>query len=151
IGYTDIALETDMTSVQRGYLDAVRRAAVALLGIINEVLDFSRIEAGKLSLETLPFSLRDALKDTLRTLTVRADEKGLELGCHFERDVPDGVIGDPNRLRQVLVNLISNGIKFTAEGQVVVHVEVEQGGMPDAVMLHFAVADSGIGIPADKL
>jgi PAS domain S-box-containing protein len=150
IGYTDIALETELEPVQQSYLAAVRKAAVALLNIINEVLDFSRIEAGKLELDRLPFHLRGVVDDALRTLAVRAHEKGLELVSGVATDVPDGLIGDPNRLRQILVNLIGNAIKFTDVGEVVVRVGLEPGANGDASMLHFRVVDSGIGIPPDK-
>jgi len=150
IGYTDIALETELAPVQQGYLAAVRKAAVALLNIINEVLDFSRIEAGKLDLDRLPFRLRGTIDDALRTLAVRAHEKALELVSGVATDVPDGLIGDPNRLRQILVNLVGNAIKFTDNGEVVVRVALEPGGTADAPILHFRVVDTGIGIPKAK-
>ena len=123
LGMTELALDTPLTEDQRQYLKTVKSAADSLLGIINDLLDFSKIEAGKLELDPADFSLRAALGDTLRALAVRAHKKGLELVCHVQPDVPDALVGDAGRLRQVLLNLVGNAIKFTEEGEVVVRVE----------------------------
>jgi CheY-like chemotaxis protein/anti-sigma regulatory factor (Ser/Thr protein kinase) len=146
---TDLALETDLTPEQREYLETVKLSADALLGVINDILDFSKIEAGKVELELEDFNLRDSLEATLKTLALRADEKGLEILCEIASPVPDFVRGDSNRLRQVVTNLIGNAIKFTGHGEVAlnIHVEAEEG---DDRILHFTVSDTGIGIPAEK-
>ena len=122
LGMTELALDTPLTDDQRQCLKTVKSAADNLLGIINDLLDFSKIEAGKLELDPADFSLRAALGDTLRALAVRAHRKGLELVCHVQPDVPDALVGDAGRLRQVLLNLVGNAIKFTDEGEVVVQV-----------------------------
>jgi PAS domain S-box-containing protein len=149
MGMTDLALETDLTSEQREYLETVKLSADSLLAVINDILDFSKIEAGKVDLELDDFVLRDSLEATLKTLALRADEKGLELLCEIAPSVPDVVRGDSNRLRQVVVNLIGNAIKFTEQGEVAltIHVEAEDG---NDRTLHFTVSDTGIGIPAEK-
>ena len=149
IGMTDLALETDLTPEQREYLETVKLSADALLGVINDILDFSKVEAGKVELELEDFNLRDSLEATLKTLALRADEKGLEILCEIASPVPDFVRGDSNRLRQVVTNLIGNAIKFTGHGEVAlnIHVEAEEG---DDRILHFTVSDTGIGIPAEK-
>jgi PAS domain S-box-containing protein len=149
IGMTELALDTELSREQREYLEMVKASADALLGLINEILDFSKIEAGKLELEEIPFSLDDNLRQTLKPLAVRAQQKGLELTCEVGPDVPDRVIGDPSRLRQVLVNLIGNAIKFTDRGEVGVRVTVT-ASTPEGVTLALAVRDTGIGISADK-
>ena len=131
LGMTELALDTPLTEDQRQYLKTVKSAADNLLGIINDLLDFSKIEAGKLELDLADFSLRAALGDTLRTLAVRAHRKGLELVCHVQPDVPDALVGDAGRLRQVLLNLVGNAIKFTEEGEVVVRVEVAGEPAPE--------------------
>ena len=149
IGMTELALDTELTTEQREYLDTVKLSADTLLDLINDILDFSKIEAGKLDLDPVDFSLRDNLVDTLKTLAVRAHQKGLELAAHILPDVPDELIGDPVRLRQIVVNLVGNAIKFTEQGEVVVRAELDaQDG--DDIRLHFAVRDTGIGIPKDK-
>jgi CheY-like chemotaxis protein/nitrogen-specific signal transduction histidine kinase/HPt (histidine-containing phosphotransfer) domain-containing protein len=150
LGMTELALDSDLTGQQREYLELVRKSADTLLAVINEILDFSKIEAGKLELDHTPFSLREGVGDLLTVLAVRAHRKGLELACHIAPDVPDALIGDPGRLRQILVNLVGNAIKFTEQGEVVVDVAAvgRHGG---AAALCFAVRDTGIGIPADKL
>ncbi len=173
LGMTELALDTDLTREQRECLQMVQASADALLHVINEILDFSRIEAGKLRLEPMPFSLRDSLDETVRPLGVRAQQKGLELVCRVAPDVPDRIIGDLGRLRQVLVNLVGNAIKFTEHGEVVVRVAVAEGdkvtapgqerlpgdGRADSavtlspaqlVPLSFEVRDTGIGIPKEK-
>jgi PAS domain S-box-containing protein len=149
IGMAELLADTELTPDQRDYLDMVRRSADALLGLINDILDFSKIEAGKLDLEEVDFALRDALADTLTTLSLRAYQKGLELAYHVAPDVPDDLAGDPNRLRQVVMNLVGNAIKFTEQGEVVVEVERIPGGA-NGIELHFAVRDTGIGIPPEK-
>lgn len=150
IGMANLAMDTDLTPLQREYLDMLVRSAGSLLGIINDILDFSKIEAGKLSLDLVPFSLRDCIEDLMKELSVRAAEKGLELTHHIAVDVPDGLVGDVGRLRQVLMNLIGNAIKFTEKGEVAVHVRCGTRDGQDA-RVHFAVRDTGIGIPPEKL
>src|SRR5439155_7520984 len=120
-----------------------------LLAVINDILDFSKVEAGRLELDTVAFSLRDHLGDTLNTLAPRAYQKGLELACHVDPQVPDRLFGDPVRLGQILVNLVGNALKFTERGEVVVEVQATRPN-EDEVLLHVAVADTGIGVPADK-
>ena len=151
LGMTDLVLDTELTDDQRQCLKTVRSAADSLLGIINDLLDFSKIEAGKLELDLADFSLRAAVGDTVRALAVRAHKKGVELICCVEPDAPDALVGDAVRLRQVLLNLVGNAIKFTDAGEVDVRVEVnvEVAGhlAPDDVGLQFTVRDTGIGIP----
>ena len=149
IGMTELALDTDLTSQQREYLEIVQSSADSLLLLLNDILDFSKIEAGKLELDSTVFSLRDAIEDTLRTLAVRAHARGLELACRIRPDVPDAVVGDPVRLRQIVINLVANAIKFTEQGEVVASVEVESE-TDDDVCLRIAVVDTGIGVPADR-
>ena len=149
LGMTELALDTDLTPEQREYMTTVKASADALLSIINDILDFSKIEAGKLALDAVPFALRDSLGVWLKTLALRAHEKGLELAYTVQPAVPEMVVGDPGRLRQVLVNLVGNAIKFTAHGEVVVGVEVT-APLTETVALHVAVTDTGIGIPVDK-
>jgi len=149
IGMTELALDTDLDPEQHEYLTLVKSSADSLLTLINDILDFSKIEAGKLDLEPIPFDLRDSLGETVKTLALRAHAKGLELFADIHRDVPPVLIGDPGRLRQILVNLTGNAIKFTDTGEVVVGVEVESQ-TEEAAMLHFSVRDTGIGIPPDR-
>ncbi len=149
LGMTELALETPLSPRQREYLGLVKSSADALLTVINDILDFSKIEAGKLELEEVPFGLRESLDDTMRTLAERAHARGLELACRIAPDVPDSLVGDPNRLRQVVINLVGNAIKFTAKGEVVGSVEVRSREV-GAVDLQFSVADTGIGIPVEK-
>lgn len=149
IGMTDLVLETDLAEHQREYLEVVKSSAHALLDIINDILDFSKIEAGKMTLELLAFDLPRLLTDTLRAHTLRAQQGGLELLLDLAHDLPQRVIGDPGRLRQVLNNLVGNAIKFTASGEVVVKATVAQRD-DDAIRLRIDVRDTGIGIPADK-
>jgi len=150
IGYVDIVLESDLPSTQGEYLDRVRVAAVALLDIINDVLDISKVEAGKLTMERVPFGLRTVVDDVVRAFMLRAEEKGLVLSAEVDACVPDSVTADPVRLRQVVLNLVSNAIKFTDAGEVVVRVTRHSPGSDGEPLLHFSVADTGIGIPADK-
>ena len=149
MGMTDLALDTDLTTEQREYLETVKMSSDSLLGVINDILDFSKIEAGKIDLETVNFNLRDCMEATLKTLALRADEKKLELLCEIAHEVPEVAQGDSGRLRQVLVNLVGNAIKFTDQGEVALSVQREvQGG--DDRLLRFTVADTGIGIPPEK-
>ncbi len=149
VGMTDLVLETELTSEQREYLDTVKLSADALLTLINDILDFSKIEAGKIDLEALDFAIREGLESTLRTVAVRSDEKGLELLCEIAPEVPETVRGDFSRLRQIVINLMGNAIKFTDQGEVALKVAVESKSDEDCV-LHFIVSDTGIGIPLDK-
>jgi two-component system sensor histidine kinase/response regulator len=184
IGMSELALNTDLAPEQREYISLVKESADSLLQLLNDILDFSKIEAGKLELEEILFSLRDRLGYTLDTLAIRAEQKGLELACRIHPHVPDKLIGDPGRLRQIIVNLVGNAIKFTERGEVVVEVFNEprfrdpmlgsellfDGGgngevnanittnvagdsgelSGNTALLHFAVRDTGIGIPAHK-
>ncbi len=149
IGMTDLALDTPLTTEQREYLLTVKDSADTLLTLINDILDFSKIEAGKLALDPVEFPLRDTVQRALSPLALRAREKGIELHRHVSLDVPDTLIGDSIRLRQIIVNLVGNAIKFTAAGEVAVHIDVEQRTDTD-VTLHLAVRDTGCGIPAEK-
>src|SRR5438132_641412 len=162
LGMTELTLDTPLTEDQRQCLRTVKSAADNLLGIINDLLDFSKIEAGKLELDLADFSLRAAVGDTVRALAVRAHTKGLELVCQVQSDVPDALIGDAGRLRQVLLNLVGNAIKFTDDGEVVVTVGLQiadsrlqspgsghapvpaSDRQPETCNLQFSVTDSGI-------
>jgi CheY-like chemotaxis protein/anti-sigma regulatory factor (Ser/Thr protein kinase) len=146
---TELALDTELSGEQREYLTTVKSSADGLLTIINDVLDFSKIEAGKLEFDSIEFSLRDCLGDALKTVAVRADAKGLELAYDVSPEVPDMLTGDPGRLRQVVLNLVGNAIKFTQAGEVVLQVGVAQR-VPDGVRLCLSVSDTGIGIPPEK-
>ena len=155
IGMTELALGTELTPEQREYLDTVQISADSLLGLINDILDFSKIEARKLDLERLDFDLRYALDETMGALAPRAHQKGLELAYHVGAGVPAAVSGDPGRLRQIIVNLIGNAVKFTEAGEVVLRVDREgPAGAASSegavVTLHFTVSDTGVGIPAAK-
>jgi signal transduction histidine kinase len=149
LGMTQLALETELTGDQREYISVAKQSADALLTIINDILDFSKIEAGKLDLDPLPFRLRDDLADDLRVIAVKALEKGLELFCEIDEAVPDRLIGDAGRLRQILLNLVSNAVKFTLDGEVAVSASVESLSS-DSVRIHFIVKDTGIGIDPEK-
>ncbi len=149
IGMTDLALQTALSSEQRECLNLVKASGQSLLRLLNDILDLSKIEFGRLELETVAFTLRDTLRETMGIFAVDAREKGLRLECHLEPTVPASVLGDPGRLRQVLVNLVGNAIKFTEEGSVVVRVGVMSRQAAE-VCLQFSVSDSGIGIPLDK-
>jgi len=137
-----------VTETQGDYLKTVAESADALLLLIDDILDLSRIEAGKLDLEEKPFDLRESLGDTLKLMAVRAHAKGLELACKIEEEVPDLLLGDANRLRQIVVNLIGNGIKFTDRGEVVLEVDL-RAHRNDSAVLHFTITDTGIGVPRD--
>jgi two-component system, sensor histidine kinase and response regulator len=155
IGMTDLVLDTNLTTEQKGYLDTVRSSAESLMTIINDILDFSKIEAGRLELDLVRFNLHALLDEALRTLAVSAHEKGLELLFDWKADVPDYVVGDQIRIRQVIVNLLGNAIKFTQAGEVAVEVAVEESlaveeNIQHQVELHFVIRDTGIGIAPDK-
>jgi two-component system sensor histidine kinase/response regulator len=145
LGMTELALDTDLTAEQREYLEMIRSSADSLLRVINDILDFSKIEAHKLDLDPIEFKLHDSLESTMKGLAVRAHQKGLELVCDVAPEVPDDVVGDPTRLRQILTNLVGNAIKFTEQGEVVTRVSLESIKEKNAI-LHFEVADTGIGI-----
>jgi PAS domain S-box-containing protein len=149
IGMTELALDTHLDSEQREYLQMVKSSSDSLLTVINDVLDFSKIEAGKFELDLIEFNLRDNLKQTIRTLALRAHQNGLELTCEVRPGVPETIIGDPTRLRQIIINLVGNAIKFTSQGEVSVRVELDSH-LEDAVGLHFEVIDTGIGISQEE-
>ncbi|MGH7230416.1 MAG: response regulator [Nitrospiraceae bacterium] len=149
IGMTDLLLESALTSEQQEYAETVRRCGEALLDIVNDILDFSKIEAGMLALETIDFDLRTLVEEVLEMFAQPAEEKGLELGCLLQAEAPAALRGDPGRLRQILVNLVGNAVKFTEQGEVMVRVSrVEE--TPTDVLLRFAVADTGIGISSEE-
>jgi len=149
IGMTTLTLDTKLTDDQRDLLTMVQDSGRSLLQVINDILDFSKIEAGKLDLVCADFSLRENLSETFRSLDVRACEKGLTLTCGVDSDVPDGVVGDGGRLRQIVTNLVGNALKFTEEGEIEVHVDL-RARVGDQACLHFAVRDTGIGISAEE-
>jgi len=149
LGMTELLLDTRLSSEQREYLTVVRESGEALLSLVSDVLDFSKIEAGKLELEQGVFDLPESLGDALRSLAHRAHRKGLELACSIRPGVPEFVAGDSPRLRQVVVNLVGNAIKFTDRGEVVVDVACRSRS-DDHAVLHFAICDTGVGIPEDK-
>jgi PAS domain S-box-containing protein len=149
IGMTDLALRTRLTKTQRDYLETVKSSAEALLSLINDILDFSKIEARRLALTHVSFDFRDTLEDAVRLLAPRAHEKNLELLCRISPDVPGALIGDPGRLRQIIINLVGNAIKFTDRGEVIVDAVLDHRANAD-VLLRFTVSDTGIGIAADK-
>jgi PAS domain S-box-containing protein len=149
-GMTELALETDLSTEQREYMEAVQFSAASLMSIINDILDFSKIEAKKIELESIPFRLRDTIHAMISGVAMLAEKKGLELAYHIPPEVPDRVKGDPGRLRQILTNLLSNSIKFTPKGEVIVTIALEEK-LADKIRLHIRVRDTGIGIPADKL
>ncbi len=145
LGMTELTLNTELTSSQRDYLKVVKSSAESLLTLLNDLLDFSKIEAGKLELENIAFDLSETLGDTLQTLATRASEKGLELSLHIRPGVPDALFGDPHRLRQIVVNLVGNALKFTEHGEIKVEVE-NAGNIDGQAIVRFAVVDTGIGI-----
>jgi signal transduction histidine kinase/CheY-like chemotaxis protein len=149
IGMTQLALDTDLTAEQRDYLETAQNSAEFLLHVINDILDFSKIEAGKLALDPIEFDLQASMGEIVKTLALRAHQKELELLCHIAPEVPYGLVADPDRLRQILVNLTGNAIKFTEKGEILISVSVDSREERSAV-LHFTVADTGIGIPEDK-
>src|SRR5690606_12814515 len=149
IGMSELCLDTDLAPEQREYLETVKLSADGLLGVINDILDFSKIEAGKLELDATEFDVRELIETALKTVALRAHQKGLELTCDVAHDVPRFVKGDANRLRQVLLNLVGNAIKFTERGEVGLQarLQVRDG---NHCVLHFTVEDTGIGIPKDR-
>ena len=149
IGMTDLALQTKLTPRQREYLRTAQDSAEALMTIINDILDVSKIEARRLTLENVPFAVRDTIEDSVKLLAPRADQKGLELSCRIAPDVPATLAGDPGRLRQILLNLVGNAVKFTDTGEVGVDVTVAERSEDD-VLLRCTVRDTGIGVPEDK-
>jgi len=149
LGMTDLALELAVDSEQHDYLRTAKESADALMSILNDILDFSKIEAGKLELSPIEFDLADCVNDCLRLLAVRAAEKRIEVAVDIRQDVPEMLTGDPGRLRQILMNLVGNAIKFTEKGGVTVQVSLQES-RGESHTLHFMVADTGIGVPADK-
>ena len=158
IGMSGLLLDTQLTPDQRDFAETVRNSGDALLTIINDILDFSKIEAGRMELEQQPFDLRECVESALDLVKLRGSEKGLELACEIAGDVPLAIVGDVTRLRQILVNLLNNAVKFTEQGEVVVKVSrdesarhLEGAGHLEDAPLHFTVRDTGIGIPADRV
>jgi PAS domain S-box-containing protein len=150
IGMSELALDEELTPALRDYIETAKESADILLELLNEILDFSRIESGKFQLDAVPFSLRSTVEQTLKTMGMRAYEKGIELICDLPEGVPDKLIGDPLRLRQVIVNLVGNAIKFTKQGEIVASVKV-LSQEDDVAVLEFTVSDTGIGIaPGDQ-
>jgi signal transduction histidine kinase/DNA-binding response OmpR family regulator len=150
LGMTQLALDTDLTSEQREYLETVMMSADSLLVVINDILDFSKIEAGRIELENRPFDVRECLDRSLKVLAVRAHEKGLELLCDVASEIPAVMTGDPTRLRQIILNLVGNAVKFTREGEISLAVQREERG-EHGWMLRFTISDTGIGIPESQL
>jgi two-component system, sensor histidine kinase and response regulator len=150
IGMTDLTLTTELTKTQRSYLELVRISADSLLSLINNILDYSKIEARKVELEIIDFDLRNTLEQTCDLLAIKAGEKGVELICHLPPEIPTALSGDPGKLRQIILNLCGNAIKFTDGGEVVIRAE-EKERENDSVYLHFTVSDTGIGIPPDMI
>jgi signal transduction histidine kinase/ActR/RegA family two-component response regulator len=150
LGMTELALTSEVTPEQKKYLSTVRSSADALLQIIDDILDFSKIEARKLDLHPSPFALRETLSETLEMLSGRATEKEIELACQVSSRIPLQLVGDSYRLRQILMNLVGNAIKFTEHGEVFLTVEIAEDGDDGSLMLHFVVTDTGIGIPPEK-
>jgi signal transduction histidine kinase len=150
MGLTDLMLYSDVSDTQREYLEMIKASSTALLGILNEILDFSRIDAGTMELNTAPFHLQSLLKDTFMPLAIQAGEKSLGFHWNIAPDVPDALNGDAVRLRQILINLVSNAIKFTPQGDVVISVSLQSGAPAGQVNVLFAVSDTGIGIPPEK-
>jgi len=149
LGMTELVLDTELTPEQREHLGLVQLSAESLLSIINDILDFSKIEAGKLELESIPFDLRESLGETMKAVSYRAHQKGLELIYEVQPDVPEALLGDPGRIRQILVNLVGNAIKFTDFGEIFVSIE-EESQTPNSTSLHFSVRDTGVGVPVEK-
>ena len=149
IGMTELALQTTLTPEQREYLDLAKASGGSLLRVINDILDFSKIEAGRLEVETIPFSLRESMGDAMKTLALEAHRKGLELACEIGPDTPDALLGDPVRLRQIVLNLVGNAIKFTERGEVVMRVQ-PQSSDDGEVSCYFTVSDTGVGIDKEK-
>jgi signal transduction histidine kinase/CheY-like chemotaxis protein len=149
MGMTELVLDTELTSEQRDYLNTVKASADSMLSVINDILDFSKIEAGRLELDPVSFDIRDLVEETVRALALRAHEKGLELTCDVLPEVPEFVVGDITRIRQVMVNLVGNAVKFTQQGEVDLEVTLQSQTAAE-LCLQFSVRDTGIGIPPDK-
>ena len=149
LGMTELALDTELTREQRDCIETARASADSLITVINDILDFSKIEAGKIELDPIEFNLRDSLDEAIRSIALRAHEKSLELICEIAPDVPETIVGDPARLRQIVVNLLGNAVKFTERGEVALHAAVEETGGGHSI-LRFTVSDTGIGIPPEK-
>jgi len=149
MGMTELALDTELNTEQRGYLLLVKSSGESLLSVINDILDFSKVESGKLDLEMIAFNLYDCVGETMKTMALRAHQKGLELAYDADSEVPSHLLGDPGRLRQILVNLVGNAIKFTQHGEILVTIESRPQDALE-VELHFKVKDTGIGIPPEK-
>jgi len=149
IGMAELVLDTELTEQQRDYLATLKSSANSLLAILNDILDFSKIESRKMELESIPFSLPEIIGRVMKPLAVKADQRGLELLCDIHPDVPSDLVGDPLRLQQILSNLVSNAIKFTARGHILIDIGRETDG-EGCTMLHFRVSDTGIGIPPEK-
>lgn len=150
IGMTELTLDTALTAEQREFLQVVQSSSEALLTVINDILDLSKLEAGQMAIEDVDFHLRETVEGVAEILSIRAQKKGLELTCYVDPALPSRVRGDPTRLRQVLVNLVGNAIKFTERGEVTIQVEQTKAEAPERIGLHFAVADTGIGIPGHQ-
>ncbi len=152
IGMTELLLKTELNSQQFDYMDIVKQSAVSLLDLLNDILDFSKIESGKLELEKIDFDLRNVLETTASTMAAQANSKQIELICNLENDTPSALRGDPSRLRQIIINLVGNAIKFTEKGEIVINAGLDTSRSNDVFCcLHFTVRDTGIGIPAEKL
>ena len=150
IGMTELMLSTDLSAKQRCYLEMVQKSAGRLLTVINDILDFSKIESGKLQLDPVDFDLHEALENCVRMLELPASQKNINLSCRIDEAVPERVHGDPNRLTQILINLLNNAIKFTENGEVRLEVRPMTATSEEEVCLRFRVIDTGIGIPIDK-
>jgi signal transduction histidine kinase len=150
IGMTELLLETPLNPMQRDYSETVRDSALALLTVINDILDFSKVEAGKLELEYLDMDLRDTIEDVARLLAIQAHAKGLEVAAIIDPSLPDLVRGDAGRIRQVLLNLGGNAVKFTKEGEVAIDCRIVEN-TPAHIVIRCEVRDTGIGIPEDRI
>ena len=149
LGMTELVLNTELSAEQREYMGMLQSSGDSLLGVIDDILDFSKIESGKLELELIEFGLQDAMAETMKALSVRAHKKGLEIAYEIAPEVPENLVGDPGRLRQILTNLVGNAIKFTEQGEVVARV-TSAARVNEKLTLHFSIADTGIGIPKEK-
>lgn len=150
IGMTGLLMETNLEREQVDYVETIRASSEALLVVINDILDFSKIESGKLEIESIMFDLRDCVEDAIDTLAIQSAEKGLDISYVFDKELPITLLGDPTRLRQIVVNLVGNAVKFTSKGGIVLRVDPFHI-QDDDVILHFAITDTGIGIPTDRL
>ncbi len=151
IGMTELTLGTELTREQREYLEIVQQASQSLLKLLNDILDFSKVDAGKLILESHPFSLRKIIGNTVKTLAIQAHKKNLEIVYDIDSRVPDQLSGDPGRLRQIIVNLVGNAVKFTEAGEIVLKIDMLEEGIEDKILLHSMVSDTGIGISEDQM